>query len=234
MRVSEKTIELNFCAQLGAMLSHSYTVHWMGLTQQQEKRAGFDVCTRLNAQVLLFQIKTLAYATRRGTKTTYVFSAPHDQLQALRDRSSRRRTVYYVFPNFSESANYPATRYGLLSDVWLCDVASLPAKIPPPTRLNGQPRKVPAHRVEVEGSTATFHSEPFSAPLMRSQSEFEAEWAKARIETVDLTTSDDLSPGRRSTERVGGNYRSVLGETAEELTPIIGSGLYACCITPKQ
>ena len=46
MRIAEKTIELNFCAQLTARCRG---LLWFGLTQKQEAAAGFDACTRLHA-----------------------------------------------------------------------------------------------------------------------------------------------------------------------------------------
>jgi len=39
-----KTIEINFCAQYREVLGRR--VFWFGLTQDQEKRAGYDVYTR--------------------------------------------------------------------------------------------------------------------------------------------------------------------------------------------
>ena len=68
MRVSEKTIELNFCAQFAAR--YGEPVLWFGLTQKQEARLGFDAWTRMGGRLLVFQFKasndTLSSGRRRS------------------------------------------------------------------------------------------------------------------------------------------------------------------------
>ena len=55
MRLSEKTLEINFCAQFSAVCHH--TILWYGLTQGEEAALGFDVATQLGGTSLLFQVK---------------------------------------------------------------------------------------------------------------------------------------------------------------------------------
>lgn len=44
MRLSEKTLEINFCSQGSVALA--LPVFWFGLTQRQEAAWGFDVAKR--------------------------------------------------------------------------------------------------------------------------------------------------------------------------------------------
>ena len=56
MRISEKTIELNFCAQ--ATFLCGLGLKWFGLTQRQEAKAGFDACGKLGGRLLILQFVT--------------------------------------------------------------------------------------------------------------------------------------------------------------------------------
>lgn len=57
MRLSEKTLELNICAQATKYVGAQTNLLWFGLTQKQEACAGFDACTRLGGRLLVFQFK---------------------------------------------------------------------------------------------------------------------------------------------------------------------------------
>jgi hypothetical protein len=83
MRLSEKTLEINLCAQLSQVLGG---VIWFGLTQRQEAQAGFDVCTRLGGRLLILQFKASSYDVPGGRR----FVLKHDQLLALQVRCRPR------------------------------------------------------------------------------------------------------------------------------------------------
>lgn len=179
MRLREKTLELNFCAQF-ERLAKSPTL-WFGLTQKQEARAGFDACTRLGGKLFIFQFKASAYILRGGARR---FVAEHDQMQNLIDRCrAYDRSVFYVFPmtgTTSELTNNP----DLMTNTWLLDVSLLPATIPPPSTKKGTARKNRIHYVDVIPPTARIHSEPFDVKLL-STSVFGGEL---------LRTADGLNP----------------------------------------
>ena len=83
MKLSEKTLELNICAQVSKHVGTKQQIFWFGLTQKQEAKAGFDACTKLGGRLLVFQFK----ASNRLLKSKErVFLAPHDQLAALRNQ----------------------------------------------------------------------------------------------------------------------------------------------------
>lgn len=63
MRLSEKTVETSFAAQLSQRWS--WKPIWFGLTQKQEAVAGFDLCTRMCGRLVLFQFKASDYLLER-------------------------------------------------------------------------------------------------------------------------------------------------------------------------
>lgn len=158
MKLSEKTLELNICAQATHSVSGGNRLFWFGLTQKQEAKAGFDACTKLSGRLLIFQFK----ASNRLLKSRQrVFLAPHAQLQALRGHvGSHMRSVFYAFPlvgNTFELSRNP----DLLSQTWLVDVAHL-GGLGLPTKADGTLRKNGCHNVYVTPGKATFHSNPVS------------------------------------------------------------------------
>lgn len=166
MRVPEKTIELNFCAELTSLWAQQgHGVLWFGPTQKQEARLGFDAATRLGGKVLLFQFKASRHVLRSGERR---FHAPHQQMLDLQHLcQNQSRSVFYVFPTFGTTAELLKSP-SVLNNTILMDVASLPAIIPPPTKRDGTMRAAGAHLVDVDQNTrvATIHSDPFKVPLM--------------------------------------------------------------------
>ena len=161
MRLSEKSIELNFCA--GVSRHHSRPVHWFGLTQRQEAVAGFDVATRLGARVVCFQVKASNHVLKRSHARR--FKAPHDQLTALQQRAKRHRSIYYLLPDFGDTVELAGLR-DPLGHMWLLDVADLPAPMPPPTKGTSRIlRKSGWHYVDMVPPHVTVHSEPVTVPV---------------------------------------------------------------------
>lgn len=99
MRLSEKTLELNICAQMHSVVSPHTRLLWFGLTQRQEARWGFDACTRLGGRLL--QFKASNRMLRNGARR---FQLSHRQLTALqRLAGSYVRTVFYSSCSSSSS-----------------------------------------------------------------------------------------------------------------------------------
>lgn len=161
MRISEKTIELNFCAQLNR--KSKYELTWFGLTQKQEARAGFDACARLGGRLVLFQFKASNHTMSTGARR---FMASHDQLDALRTRCRSVRSVFYAFPLIGTTLEL-ATKRDLLANTWLLDVHDL-RTLPPPTGRSGRLRKNGAHYVHVLPGRAIICSEPVEVPLTQA------------------------------------------------------------------
>ena len=156
MKLSEKTLELNICAQVATFVGPKQNVFWFGLTQKQEAKAGFDACARLGGRLLVFQFK----ASNRVLKTKErVFLAPHDQLDALRNHvKSACRSIFYAFPLIGSTRDLKINP-DLLSQTWLVDIASL-SGVGVPTKRDGTLRKTGNHNVYVTPGRAVFHSNP--------------------------------------------------------------------------
>lgn len=171
MRLSEKTIELNVCSQWAARASHPLI--WFGLTQVQERQAGFDIGVRTGARLALLQFK----ASNRFVFGRRRFNAPHHQLSALQKRVRRRRSVFLVLPDYGETLDLRTCPH-LLHRTYLLDVSTLPP-MPPPTTRQGTPRKSKLHYIDLNAAsfppTAIIHSEEVSAPLLPLVSFFEEE-----------------------------------------------------------
>lgn len=156
MKLSEKTLELNLCAQASRHVGSKNRLLWFGLTQKQEARAGFDACTKLGGRLLIFQFK----ASNRILKSKdRVFLVPHDQLIALRTRAgSHRRSIFYAFPLVGSTSEFKANP-DLLPQTWLVNITSLSA-VGAPTKADGSPRRNNCHNVYVKPGKAIFHSDP--------------------------------------------------------------------------
>jgi hypothetical protein len=163
MRLSEKTIEINFCSQFAKSVGR--TVVWFGLTQAQEARAGFDACTRLGGKLFLFQFKASAYVLKSGARR---FQAKHAQLLKLKHNCGSSRSVFYVFPFIGSTAELQKNP-SIINQSGLLDVTSIPNLAPPTTR-RGTLRVNGAHYVDVVPYSATFHSEPVVARMISSES----------------------------------------------------------------
>jgi len=182
MRLSEKTLELNFCHQFGSCISKNLI--WFGLTQRQEAKAGFDACTRLGGKLLILQFKATTEIRFNNSRR---FHAPHDQMQALRSRCTNQRGIYYVFPligTTSELINNPC----ILSHTWFLDVLLLPNPIPLPITWKGPVRKNKMHYIDVEPPDAFIHSETFKVTLLSSEKLLRG----IRKEEIGIKPDDDL------------------------------------------
>lgn len=137
MKLSEKTLELNICAQFSAHLKGAANVFWFGLTQKQEAKAGFDACVKLHGRLLIFQFK----ASNKLLKHTgdRKFLASHSQLCALHSRAKRAaRSVFYALPLVGNTAEMKKNP-DLLSQTWLLDAGGL-GHLGAPTKADGSLR----------------------------------------------------------------------------------------------
>lgn len=192
MRLSEKTIELNFCAQAAG--AYGGDVFWFGLTQRQEAQAGFDVATRLGGRLLLLQFKASNHVLAWGARR---FLAGHGQLEELRLRASpsKTRSVFYVFPDFGDTSDLSAGHADVLSRSWLLNVATLPA-IGKPTKPDGTLRKNGMHYADLKPPSLTLHSEPLGLSVIPAD-EFFGEGAEG-ADGMDISNLQMELQDRRS------------------------------------
>lgn len=154
MRLSEKTFELNICAQLNAIFKGK--IIWFGLTQIQEARWGFDACTRLGGKLILFQFK----ASNKMVRGARRFYTTHQQLQGLITHTNRlQRSVFYVLPSIGTTHELQSCKGDVISNTWLLDVARLPNPFPPSHRRNGR------HYIDMYTYTKPAYAEIRSDPV---------------------------------------------------------------------
>lgn len=163
MRLSEKTLELNFCAQFAAACG--VPVLWYGLTQMEEAALGFDVATRLGGTSLLFQVKASRHTIRAGSARR--FRLPHEQLVALRAlvHPGRQRRVFYAFPMVGTTVELAQIGGDVFGHTWLLDVGLLSATASP-TRRDGAPRRSHLHYADVGPPSVVVHSRPETYPII--------------------------------------------------------------------
>jgi len=185
MRLSEKTMELNICAQINQLLNRQ--ILWFGLTQKQEAIAGFDAATKLEGRILLFQFKASNNILKNGARRFYL---EHGQLQKLRDRvrENRLRSIFYVFPLFGDTSELKEQTDDLtgnggdfLKNTWVLDVSTLPNPFPQPnsTKHPNQIRKSNLHYADVKPHNIVIHSDPVEAKLESLESVVKSNFAEA-------------------------------------------------------
>jgi len=163
MRLSEKTLELNFCKGLPSVLG--LDVFWLGLTQDEEKTFGFDHCTNAGGMLLIIQMKRFQKTMKKSGARR--FDAPHHQMQALKkidlflQSYGVPRLVAYAIPDASDSShlchiNCPSTCVNYL------DLVNFPTVIPPTGRASD------LHYVDVFGSKAVVHSKEFPVAVTQA------------------------------------------------------------------
>ena len=160
--VSEKSLELNLCAEL---LQHIRSwpgcdgALWFGLTQAQERQEGIDARIRNTGPGVSIMLQFKAPWATSLEDSLYKFSVNEQQHEAMEDLAGNNaNAVYYVFPLFSTWSKADQHAPDLASDTWLVPVSSIPlvtltALSSPSTGL---------HRVDVKRAnslvTVTFHS----------------------------------------------------------------------------
>ena len=130
--MSEKSLELNVCAEL---LQHIRSwpgcerALWLGLTQAQERRKGLDELIRNVGPGVSLMLQFKAPWPTSRVDDLYKFSINERQHEALEQLAGQRpKAVQYVFPLYSKWSK--ADRYApdLAQDTWLVQVSSIPSK----------------------------------------------------------------------------------------------------------
>lgn len=165
MRLSEKSIELNFCHQMSAAFGDP--IWWFGTTQRQERDAGWDVAGQVAGRWMRFQLKASKEVLRSGARR---FRGHHHQLVELQNRAVEPLSVFYVFPTIGTTAELIAANFDLLPNLRLLDVYYLPAGIGPPSTASGSLRKSELHYFDLHANLydLTIHSDPIEVGTLRA------------------------------------------------------------------
>ena len=130
--VSEKTLELNLCAEiLGCIraLPGSQRAVWIGLTQAEEAREGLDARLRKTGRdrnrALMLQFKSPQPSARRN-QLLYAFTINANQNRAMQPLAKQfPQAVFYVFPRYRKWKKVDQHAPCLAQDTWLLPVACI-------------------------------------------------------------------------------------------------------------
>jgi hypothetical protein len=161
MRLSEKSIELNFCHQLSSQLGQP--AWWFGTTQRQERDAGWDVPSKIAGSWIRFQLKASKKVLKSGDRRF----RGHHQLVELQVRATHRLAVFYVLPTIGTTSELMYVKFNLLDNLRFLDVHAIPP-ISAPTTRSGSVRKSELHYYDLNsaGTAVTIHSDPVTVPVM--------------------------------------------------------------------
>lgn len=149
MALSEKTLEINICAQLAEHIRAKYglRVFWYGLTQAEEAKLGYDTSFKVGALQTVFQFKApkslltrTSYVRSSGVSMKaggYVYDVPHAQMQTLLGHVTTNPQIvgFYCFPTVF---NVPPSNF-MLDKTLLVGLSGL-IGLPPSSRSNGDHR----------------------------------------------------------------------------------------------
>ena len=148
--VSEKSLELNVCAELLQYIRSwpgCQRALWLGLTQRQERRTGLDELIRNVGPGFSLMLQFKAPWPSSIVDGLYKFSINERQHEALEQLANRYpEAVYYVFPLYSKWLKADKHAPDLAQDTWLVPVSSMPLSLL--TALSTP--KSGRHRVELE------------------------------------------------------------------------------------
>lgn len=162
-RLSEKTIEINFCAQLTVLANR--LVWWIGLTQAQEAEQGWDIKSNALGRWMLFQLqasnKIMSGSQRR-------FTTKHHQYVALKKQVTTPYEVFYVLPMIGTTEEATAAGYALAPNLRFLDLHDIPALGPPTRDKTTELRQNEMHYIDLapDSGLVTIHSEPVIVPTL--------------------------------------------------------------------
>ena len=198
MRLSEKSIELNFCHQMSPRLAQP--AWWFGTTQRQERDAGWDVASKIAGGWILFQVKASKEVLKSGHRRFRGYHHHHHhhhhhQLVELQVRATRPLGVFYVLPTIGTTSELTKVRFSLLNNLRFLDVHDIP-RVSPPTKSSGSLRKSELHYFDLNsaGTAVTIHSDPVTVPVMS------VEGLGADMSGAALTEDVDIGPARAAEE----------------------------------
>ncbi len=177
--VSEKTLELNVCAEILADIRARPgcgAAYWIGMKQDQEYRNGLDELLR-NAPGFHLMLQFKSPSPRPPDTLPYSFAIGGKQLSCLRRLAALHPdAVHYVFPFFNTLRSLQTASPNLLSDTWFLRVR----RIPPGDH----------HRADCGPGAAMIYSDPKKEPLQNWKGVTEY-WNAIRRESISSETLRD-------------------------------------------
>lgn len=163
LRVSEKTLELNICAEILTEI-RSYQgcdkAFWIGMKQQQEARNGLDELISNLPAGLHLAVQFKAPRSEPRDQIPYRFTINDRQnANLLRLANKRPEAVFYVFPHYNTFTSMRSNSPHLLTNTYALKVDDL-RLLPPSTN------KLGTHYVETDPPLAIIRSEPAHTKLL--------------------------------------------------------------------
>lgn len=157
-RVSEKTLELNICAEILQCIRGMHRCQqafWIGMKQHQEARLGLDELIHNTPAGMHLALQFKAPRSEPRDQIPYRFTINDRQNRnLLRLATNRSEAVYYIFPHYNTFAKMRSESPNLLKDTWLLKVDDLRG-------LSVSTNRLGTHTVETYPPTAlVHHSEP--------------------------------------------------------------------------
>lgn len=157
LRVSEKTLELNICAEILSNIRSRpgcSGAFWIGMKQQQEARNGIDELIQNvpNGMHLALQFKAPRSEPRDQLPYRYTINDRQNN-NLLRLARHHPNAVYYIFPHYNTFTKIRSDSPTLLGDTWTLRVNDLNG-LPISTNSQG------THTVTTTPPNAYIYSEP--------------------------------------------------------------------------
>jgi hypothetical protein len=162
LRVSEKTLELNICAEVLHAIRQipgCSRAFWIGMKQNQEARLGIDELIQNVPTGMHLTLQFKAPRSEPRDKVPYMFTINDRQNNnLLRLAGYRPHAVYYIFPHYNSFTKMRVDSPNLLRDAWLLKVNDLKGL---PTSTNKQG----THVVRTNPPIAILRSEPIETRI---------------------------------------------------------------------
>jgi len=162
LQVSEKTLELNVCAELLYLirsLQGCQQTFWFGMKQDQEFRNGIDelMLNMPEGRHLALQFKA-PWGTRPN-QSPYRFTINDRQNRnLLRLSYNKPDSVFYILPHYNTFTKICSHSPVLLQDTYLLKVEDLRS-------LHTDQNQQGTHKIETEPPLAYIYSDPFEVKL---------------------------------------------------------------------
>lgn len=165
LKVSEKTLELNICAEILSLirsLPGCQKAFWIGMKQDQEARLGLDELISNVPAGMHLALQFKAPRSRPPNQIPYRYAINDRQNSNLLTLATHRpQAVYYVFPHYNTFMQMRSNSPTLLSDTYFLrvhDLQSLPLSN----------NKLGTHTVLTDPPSAyVYHSEPTVVKVTR-------------------------------------------------------------------
>ena len=162
LRVSEKTLELNICAEVLHAIRQipgCNRAFWIGMKQDQEARLGIDELIHNLPTGMHLALQFKAPRSEPRDQIPYMFTINDRQNNSLlRLANNRPEAVYYIFPHYNSFAKMRLDSPTLLRDTWSLKINDLQG-LPASTKRQG------THVVRTNPPTAFVRSEPIEKKI---------------------------------------------------------------------